>query len=188
MSSEEFQSPISIKIPIEVDIQGEDQVKDAMGNLQGGGGTKGGKGSQQQGTREKLVDIFKRDMGLGKGTQAYNFLSNPKGGITSFLKGAGPMLMAIMLAYELAPRVAKLLTKRGQVFDLTFRNEAGTLNNILRPRQQTQEILAGMGTQVIHTTRAGTVDPRDSSNSYEIKNNDEAEHERQWAIRDPYGV
>jgi len=186
--SSEFQSPITIKIPIEVDIQGEDQVRNALGNLQGSRGTKGGRDSQPQGTREKLKDMFKQDMGLGKGTSAYNFLTNPKAGITTFLKGAGPMLMAIMLAYELAPRVAKLLTKRGQIFDLTFRNEAGTLNNILRNRQQSQEILAGMGTQVIHTTRAGTVDPRDSSNSYQLKNTDESSHERQWAIRDPYGV
>ena len=81
--SSEFQSPITIKIPIEVDIQGEDQVRDAMGNLQKSRGTKGGKDASPQGTREKLVDMFKQDMGLGKGTQAYNFLVNPKAGITS---------------------------------------------------------------------------------------------------------
>lgn len=185
MSSTEFTSPIAIKIPIEVDIAGEDQVRDAMGNLQGRRGTKGGKKPLTQ--KEKLLDVFKRDMGVGKGTNAFNFLVNPKAGLTRFLKGAGPVLLAIMLAYELAPRVAKLLTKRGQVFDLTFRDNADTLTNVLRTRQSQQEILVGFR-QVIFTSRAGTIDPRDSYNTYDIKNNEEAEHERTWQIRNVYGV
>ena len=186
MSSQEFQSPIAIKIPIEVDLAGEDQVRDAIGNLQGRRGTKGGREPKTQ--KEKLLDTFKRDMGVGKGTNAFNFLANPKAGMLKFLKGAGPVLAGIILAYELAPRVAKLLTKRGSVWDLTFRNVADTLNNKLRTRQSQQAILVGLGTQVIFTSRAGTIDPRDSYNSYYIKSTDEAEHERRWAIRDIYGV
>lgn len=186
MSSQEFQSPIAIKIPIEVDIAGEDQVGDAIGNLQGRRGTKGGKAKATT-QKEKLLDVFKRDLGVGRGTTAFNFLANPKASLTTFLKGAGPAMLAVMLAIELAPRVAKFLTKRGQVFDLTFRNEAGTLNNILRQRQSSQEILAGFQ-QVIFTSRAGTVDPRDSYNSYEVKDTAEAEHERRWQIRNTTGV
>ncbi len=185
MSSIEFQSPIAIKIPIEVDLAGEDQVRDAIGNLQGRRGTKGGRDPLTQ--KEKLLETFKRDLGVGRGTNAFNFLANPKGGMLSFLKGAGPVLAGIILAYELAPRVAKLLTKRGSVWDLTFRNIAETLNNTLRTRTSQQEILVGFR-QVIFTSRAGTIDPRDSYNTYDIKNTEEAEHERAWRIRDPYGV
>ena len=184
-----YNSPIAIKIPIEVDIQGEDQIE--YKGKQQSAHVKAYKAEQkrkEETVKGRLKAMFETDFGVGKGRDAFNFLQNPKMGITSFLKGAGPALLAVVMAYELAPRVAKLLTSRGQVFDLTFRNEAGTLNNILRSRESQQEILAGIGTQVIFTTRAGTIDPRDSYNAYYDKETDEAAHQRQWQIRDTYGV
>ena len=186
MSSSEFTSPIAIKIPIEVDIQGEDQVRDAMGNLQGRRGTKDTR--ETKGQKEKLIDVFKRDLGVSKGAKAFNFLANPKAGMLQFLKGAGPILVGIILAIEIAPRVAKILTKRGSVWDLTFRNNVDTMNNVLRTRESQQAIRVGLGTQVIFTSRAGTVDPRDSYNTYVQFNENQAEFERSWAIRDTTGV
>lgn len=182
--STEFTSPIAIKIPIEVDIAGEDQVFDAVGNLRGKRGT----GKQSGTSKEKLMNVLERDLGMGKAREAFSFLQNPKLSLTSFLKGSGPLLAGIILAYELAPRIAKILTKRGSLWDLTFRDNVGTMQNVLRTRESQQEILVGLGTQVIFTSRAGTIDPRDSYNTYVEKNTNEAEFERQWQIRDTTGV
>lgn len=183
-----YNSPIAIKIPIEVDVQGEDQLA-SQGNQQNAH-VKAFKKEQKRkedSIKGRLKSMFETDFGIGKGREAFNFLQNPKMGLTSFLKGAGPQLAAVILAYEMAPRIAKLLTSRGQIFDLTFRNEAGTLNNILRSRESQQEILAGFQ-NVILTTRAGSTNPKDSSNAYRDKETEEAEHQRQWQIRDTYGV
>ena len=135
-----------------------------------------------------LKTILQKDLGVGKGYQAFNMLANPKSTMLNILRGAGPILAGIVMAIHIAPIVAKLLTKRGSIFDLTFREKADELNNVLRSRSSQQEIRVGMGTQIIFTTAAGTINPRDAYNTYTEKNHNEAEFERQWSVRDNYGV
>ncbi len=146
------------------------------------------KEGQLKSTGVDLKKLLQKDLGVGKGYEAFTLLANPKFAILNFLKGAGPILAGIILATEIAPRVARLLTKRGSIFDLTFRERADELNNVLRSRTSQQDIRVGMGTQIIFTTRAGTITPRDSYNTYTEKNQNEAQFERQWAIRNIYGV
>ena len=179
--SSEFTSPIAIKIPIEVDLSGEDQVQDAISDIEGSAGTKQKKSLKQQ---------LSTDLGAQKAREALNFLVDPQryiarfvtskkflnntgkslglkgGNITNMVK-AGGIIAAIWFVLNSRPfieRITKMMTKRGGIFDKTFRNKSNTLQNQLRTREQQQSIRSGF-TQVIFTTNAGTTDPRDSYNT-----------------------
>ena len=78
-----------------------------------------------------------------------------------------------------------MLTQKGSLFDLTFRNKIDDRINVLRPRESQQEIRVGFEgkSQQILTTRAGTTVTTNSFNSYELRNNDELQHEKLNAIR-----
>ena len=204
MSSIEFQSPIAIKIPIEVDIAGEDQVEDAINDIVGGRGTKGTK--QKKG----LKGTLEKDLGAGKAREALSMLIDPQRYIARFvtsknflkktggtlgLKGgnlgkmakAGGLIAAIWFVLNSRPfieRITQLMTKKGGIFDRTFRNNQNTLQNQFRTREQQQSIRSGF-TQVIFTTNAGTTNPRDSYNTYEQTVHDEVELINLRNIRTP---
>jgi len=139
-----------------------------------------------------LFQILARDLGLSKARLAVSLLSNPQGIISpivgTLLKGGGAataMILAALSSYPIIRFISAQLTKRGSLFDLTFRNIMDSRINALRTRESQQEIRRGIEgkAQVILTTRAGTVDPVFSWNSYEQINNNELEFEKLHAIR-----
>ncbi len=139
-----------------------------------------------------LKKILERDLGVGKAREALNFMINPQamigGQIGKLARGGGPLGAAILLALA-APHIitalTKMLTRRGSFFDLTFRNIMDNRINALRTRESQQEIRRGIEgkSQVILTTRAGTVDPVFSYNTYEQINNNELEFEKIHQVR-----
>jgi len=138
-----------------------------------------------------LKNILEADLGVSKARGAMTFLINPQAslvsGLASLARG-GPLGAAILLAIA-APHMIKAithkLTQRGSFFDLTFRNIMDTRINVLRTRESQQEIRRGIEgkSQVILTTRAGTVNPIFSWNSYEQINNNELEFEKLKQVR-----
>jgi len=139
-----------------------------------------------------LFQMLERDLGLGAARRAVSLLSDPTGIVTpivgKLMKGGGAattMFMAALASYPILRFITKQLTKRGSFFDLTFRNIIDNRVNVLRSRESQQEIRRGIEgkSQVILTTRAGTVDPVFTWNSYEQINNNELEFEKMRAIR-----
>jgi len=139
-----------------------------------------------------LKKILEADLGVSKARGAMGFLINPQasliGGINRLTRGGGPMGAAIILAIaapHMIKAITKMITRRGSFGDLTFRNIIDTRINALRSRESQQEIRRGIEgkSQVILTTRAGTVDPIFSWNSYEQINNNELEFEKLRQIR-----
>ena len=92
----------------------------------------------------------------------------------TMMKGAGVigLILLVINSRQFIEAITKMMTKKGGIFDKTFRNKTNTLQNILRNREQQQSIRSGF-TQVIFTTNAGTTDPRDSYNTYEQTIHDE---------------
>ena len=157
----------------------------------GGGGNRGPLRIKKP-PKGMLFKILEQDLGLSKARQAAALLSNPSGVMSpilgGLLKGGGMMAAAVMAAfasYPVATFIAKQLTKRGSFFDLTFRNIMDNRVNVLRTRESQQEVRRGIEgkSQIILTTRAGTVDPIFSWNSYEQLNNNELEFEKLRVIR-----
>jgi len=139
-----------------------------------------------------LRKILEADLGVSKARGAMGFLINPQASIAGQLgrlaRGGGPLGAAILLALaapHLITAFTKMLTRRGSFFDLTFRNIMDTRINVLRTRESQQEIRRGIEgkSQVILTTRAGTVDPVESWNSYEQINNNLLEFEKIKQVR-----
>ncbi len=92
----------------------------------------------------------------------------------TMMKAGGIIALILLVINSRAfiERITQMMTKRGGIFDKTFRNKTNTLQNILRNREQQQSIRSGF-TQVIFTTNAGTTDPRDAYNTYEQTVHDE---------------
>ena len=101
---------------------------------------------------------------------------------------AGPVL-AGFVAIEVTKKVINELVRKGSIYDRTFKNVIDTRNEALRTREQQQKILVGFGdgAQLITTTSAGTTSPRDSYNTYEQFNHNQAVLEEKFAIRNDSG-
>ena len=100
-----------------------------------------------------------------------------------------PIAIPLMIV-GLTQKISKLLTQKGSLFDLTFRNIADSRYNVLRSRESQQEIRAGFEgkSQLIVTTRAGTTSPVSSYNTYEQRNNNPLEFEKMRAVREVGGI
>ncbi len=149
--------------------------------------------TQKKPKKGMLMAMLERDLGTSKAQQAIILLGNPMGAMTgivsSVIRMAGASVtMALMVALAgpmIAKKLTEILTRRGGFGDLTFRNIIDDRINVLRTRESQQEIRRGIEgkSQLILTTRAGTVNPIFSYNSYEQLNNNALEFERLRAIR-----
>jgi len=149
--------------------------------------------TQKKPKKGTLMQILERDLGTSKAVAAIALLSNPLGTVggivSSVIRMAGSSVtMALMVALAgpmIAKKLAEVLTRRGGFGDLTFRNIIDDRINVLRSRESQQEIRRGIegNAQLILTTRAGTVNPIFSYNTYEQINNNILEFERLRAIR-----
>ena len=144
-------------------------------------------------TAEGEPGIIENIMGKALGgpanaSKALSMLKNPMA-LAKFLGPAAAPIFAALIAVDVTKRVIKELTAKGRPFDRTFRNLIDTRNEALRTREQQQRVLVGFGegAQIITTTSAGTTSPRDSYNTYEQFNNNQAELEEKFAIRNDSG-
>lgn len=121
---------------------------------------------------------------LGQGPKGFGNLN-----ATSIMKAAGivTLIFAILMSRPFIERITAMMTKRGGIFDKTFRMKTNTLQNSLRTREQQQSIRSGF-TQVVFTTNAGTVDPRDAYNTYEQTIHDEVRLTNLRNIRVPGNI
>ncbi len=142
-----------------------------------------------------LPELFNSHFGTSAGSAALRFLSNPKSAAIRMMTGlgkggiaTGTLGITAALAAMGDPNSRNHpLWGVGKPFDRFFKENADELNNVLRSKETQKQIRDGF-LQVIFTTRAGTPYPRDSYNSYVEKNQNEAQFERQWEIRNVYGV
>ncbi len=194
-------NPVHVNVVRSIDINPQDYealiqaeirraVEDAIGS--GGGPAGSSPIKAKKPPKGMLFQILAQDLGLSKARTASSFLSDPKAAVTPIvgriLKGGGAasaIIMAAIGSYPILIYITKQLTKRGSFFDLTFRAIIDNRVNVLRTRESQQEIRRGIEgkSQVILTTRAGTVDPVFSWNTYEQINNNELEFEKIRAIR-----
>jgi len=146
--------------------------------------------------KTKLETLMEKSLGgPAKAREAMQFLVNPSGAIKSLLtKTGGPAAIAAVISAVVLAALIKELVRKGSVYDRTFKNLVDNRTEILRVRQQQQQILVGfdehspLGSQLITTTVAGTTEPRDSFNTYEVINRDSAIIEDMFSIRSNDGI
>ncbi len=156
---------------------------------------KGGLTTMQfpRGQLEKMLE--KSLGGPAKAREALQFLINPSSAVKGLLtKAGGPGAIAAVISAIVLAALIKELVRKGSVYDRTFKNLVFTQNEVLRVRQQQQQILVGfdehsaLGSQIITTTVAGTTEPRDSFNTYEVINRDNSLIEDMFEIRSDDGI
>lgn len=126
--------------------------------------------------------------GPANAAKALNMLKNPMA-LVKFLGPVAAPIFAGLIAVEIAKKVINELVRKGSVYDRTFKNVIDSRNEALRTRENQQRILVGFGdtAQLITTTSAGTTSPRDSYNTYEQFNHNQAALEEKFAIRNDSG-
>jgi len=138
---------------------------------------KGGKKEK----KGKLQDLLQSDLGTGKARKALSFFQNPQGVLQNLLVTV-PMLTAIVGAPKFAQLIIKLLQKKGGLLDRFFRDKVETRVDALRDKLVQQSIVSGF-TQVIITSRSGSTSPRQSYNTFELRNNDRERLEEDFSVR-----
>jgi len=120
--------------------------------------------------------------------QAFSMLKSPAKLIKFIGPVAGP-LFAGLIAVELTKKIVRELTRKGSIYDRTFKNVIDNRNEALRTREQQQRILVGFGdtSQLITTNVSGSTNPRDAYNTYTEFNRNQAELEEKFAIRNDSG-
>lgn len=128
--------------------------------------------------------------GPAKAQKAIALMRNPLGLLR--MLATNPVtaaLLAGLVAVEVAKVIIRDLVRKGSIFDRTFKNVIFDRFEALRTREQQMRILVGFGptAQLITTTTAGTTNPRDAYNTYEVFNRDQIELAEKFAIRDSSG-
>ncbi len=138
-----------------------------------------------------LANLFNKALGgPAKAQQAIALLRNPLGLIK--MLATNPItatILAALVAVEVAKVIIKELVRKGSIYDRTFKNLIFTRFEALRTREVQQRILVGFGdtAQIITTTSAGTTNPRDAYNTYEVFNRNQMELQEKFAIRNDRG-
>lgn len=140
-----------------------------------------GKGSKSRGLFGKLVGsepagVTKNLFAMGK---------HPVGYMTNLLKFI-PILGGVLTAAAIANFILDEIIKIDRFFK-KFIDRVDERIDQLRSAQQRAEIGAGQQ-QLIVTTRAGSVNARDTYNTYELFNRDRIHLQEQFKIRDTSGV
>jgi len=146
--------------------------------------------------KTQLEKMLEKSLGgPSKARDAMQFLVNPTGAVKALLtKAGGPGAIAAVLSAIVLGILIKELVRKGSVYDRTFKNVVDNRTEVLRTRQQQQQILVGfdehsaLGSQLITTTIAGTTEPRDAFNTYEVLNRDSATIEDMFSIRSNDGI
>jgi hypothetical protein len=135
----------------------------------------------------KLQGLLEKALGGGgKAQQAMRTLRNPFGMVKMALQhpAMAPILVAIF-AVEFGKWVTKELTRKGGLFDRTFRNFVDDRIQALRTRELQMQHFMGLEgeAQLITTTNVGTTNPRYSYNIYDEDTRQEALRENKFGIR-----
>ena len=133
-------------------------------------------GKQSQNLKNKL---FKG----GKFSNILKMAQNPTGFIGTTLFRMLPVMGAVIAATKI---IADLI-KKVDDFQKKFVDSVDDRIDLFRSKQQQALIQAGLA-QEIFTTTAGGTEPRDSYNTFEQFNNNQAAIEREFALRNTSGV
>lgn len=147
-------------------------------------------------TPSKFEKILEGGLGgPAKARTALSLLSNPTALFSKILTSAGgSAAIAALLTIPIIMIITKELVRKGSVFDRTFKNYLFDREEALRTREIQQRILVGFdehsafGSQLIITTMAGTTNPGDSFNTYEVINRDYGIIEDMFSIRSNDGI
>ncbi len=174
----------------------EEVVGDTGGGVATSGGLKPGLTLLGDADKTQLEKLMEKSLGgPAKARDAMQFLINPTGAVKSLLtKAGGPGAIAAIISAIVLAALIKELVRKGSVYDRTFKNVVFNQTEVLRVRQQQQQILVGFdehsafGSQLITTTIAGTTEPRDSFNTYEMINRDSTTIQDMFSIRSNDGI
>ena len=179
------------------------EIRKIVEEVVGGAGGVGGAGDVKPGLtllgepdKTQLSRLLEKGLGgPSKAQDAMQFLINPTHAIKSIItKTGGPAAIGAVLSAVVLGLLIKELVRKGSVYDRTFKNLVHTQTEVLRVRQQQQQILVGfdehsaLGSQLITTTVAGTTEPRDAFNTYEVINRDRGTIEDMFSIRSNDGI
>ena len=135
----------------------------------------------------QLQGLLDKALGGGEKAQmAMKTLRNPFGMVKMALTNpiVAPILAALV-AKEFAEWVVKELTRKGGLFDRTFRNFVDNRIMALRSRELQMQYQMGLEgeAQLITTTNAGTTNPRYAYNLYDADTREKALRENKFGIR-----
>ncbi|MBS1267973.1 MAG: hypothetical protein MAG458_00688 [Nitrosopumilus sp.] len=129
-----------------------------------------------------LRQILESDLGTGKANQFLGLAKNPVGFMTNMFTRTLPILGGILAAKDIALFIMDELTRRGGVFDLSFRERVQDEYNALRKKEHQQSIRSGFS-QLIIADSTGSISAKTPFNTYEIKRNNDLEQINYFAIR-----
>jgi len=142
-----------------------------------------------EGDPGKIEGLLNKALGgPANASKALGMLKNPVA-LAKFLGPVAAPIIAAFVAVDVAKRIINDMVRKGSIFDRTFKNVVHNRFEALRTREQQQRILVGFGdtAQLITTTTAGTTNPRDSFNTYNIINDEDKDIEEMFAIRNDSG-
>ena len=124
---------------------------------------------------------------LGKSTakNIFNMGKNPIGFMTGIMK-ALPVLGGILAAKDIAEFIVDEIAKIDRFFK-AFIDEVDNRIDAFRTLQENANIQAGLSQRIV-TTSSGSTNPRYSYNTFEQKNNNEAELESKFQMINNSGV
>jgi len=129
----------------------------------------------------KLENLLQSDLGTKKAGQALSFFQNPTGVLSSLIVST-PVAAALIGAPFILKGFIQKLEERGGLLDRFFRDKVETRVDALRDKLVQQQIVAGF-TQLIITSRSGSTSPRQSYNTFELRNNDRERLEEDFSVR-----
>jgi len=139
-------------------------------------------GSEKKTSGKTFEGLLKSDLGTKRAGNLLAVAGNPVGFVTNILTRQLPILGGILAAAKIVTFIAKELQKRGGLLDRFFRDVIKTRLDALRNKGIQQEILIGK-TQLIITTRAGTTNPRDAYNTFQLAREEREKLEEDFSVR-----
>ncbi len=137
-----------------------------------------------------LADIITDAFGAETATVIFAFFRNPLNFIIGLVTSpAGIAAIASAVVFAAGKMMMDELTRKGSIFDRTFKNVIDNRVEVLRTRELQQRLRVGFGegSQLITTTNAGTTNPRYAFNSHNINNTDQMRANELFSIRNPSG-
>jgi len=123
--------------------------------------------------------------GFDKLSNVVGFAKNPINAVTGLLR-AIPFIGGVIAFADFAKIIIEQVAKIDAFFK-AFVDRIDDRVNQLRPKEQQASIRAG-DIQIITTTAAGGTDPRESYNTFNEFNNNQAKLESDFAVRDTSGI
>jgi len=147
------------------------------------------KTTQKQTQKQKTIPKAKKEETLKKifGKKTFTTLVSAGSNPLSFVQGQVTKLIPFIGTALLITGVIAAFVVRVDNFQKAFVDNVDARIDVFRSKQQQAEIQAGLQ-QVILTSAAGSAEPRDAYNTFQVFNTDQSRIEADFRLRDNSGV